>query len=101
MSELFNPHLAPWSGPRPSASPGKGMIETYGPELRNIPAQHRGAPPTPYENTLADAMETAFGEGITELAPLVARINALDVRAPDGALWTEASFAAEMARLGY
>ena len=44
---------------------------------------------------------TAFGEGFTELAPLVARINALDVRAPDGALWTEASFAAEMARLGY
>jgi len=101
MSELFNPHLAPWSGPKPSSSPGKGTIETYGPELRNLPYQHRGAAPTAYENALANAMETAFGEGIVDLGPLVARVNALDVRAPDGAAWTVASFRAELARLGY
>lgn len=64
------------------------------------PIQSRSAEPTDYENRLADALEAAFGAGIRELPALIARLNADGVRAPDGTAWTEASFQAEMERLG-
>ncbi len=100
MSELFNPHLKPWVGAKPQGAGNAAQIETYGADLKNIPWQHRSAAPTPYEMALADALEQAFGEGIEDLAPLLKRLNELNVRAPDGADWTEANFRAEMARLG-
>lgn len=64
------------------------------------PIQARTAPPTAYENKLGDALEAAFADGIHELAPLVARLNEVGVRAPNGEAWTEALFETEIKRLG-
>ena len=41
-----------------------------------------------------------FEEGIEELGPLVARLNEMDVLAPDGTPWTEDAFECEMEILG-
>jgi hypothetical protein len=95
----YNPMLKPWIRPRPHEDGGKGHIERPN-EVENIVWQTRPAPPTEYENQLGDALVTCFGEGITELPDLVARLNAMGVLAPDGSSWTEASFEREMARLG-
>ena len=95
-----NPHLKSWAVPAPNKVAGKGRIEIPD-DAENIVWQTRAAAPSDYENALGDAIETAFGEGHYELEPLVARINELGVRTPDGALWTQDSFTAEMARLGY
>jgi hypothetical protein len=45
-------------------------------------------------------LEQIFGDGVTELAELVARLNATGLRDPDGEAWTQQSFAAHMQRLG-
>ena len=94
-----NPHLRPWQRPQPNQVAGKGAIEIPS-EVRNIIWQTRAAPPTPYENRLGDALVECFGEGVTELPDLVARLNAKGVLSPDGAPWTEESFTREMERLG-
>lgn len=95
-----NPHLKSWTAPTPNKVAGKGRIEIPG-EVENIVWQTRASAPSDYENALGDAIETAFGEGHYDLEPLVARINELGVRTPDGTLWTQDRFTAEMARLGY
>lgn len=87
-----NPYL------RRAASNGeaaKGSIEKVE-AIQNLVWQTRAAPPTPFENRLADLLEQAFAAGIEELSPLVAKLNELGARAPDGAPWTEASFQAYM-----
>jgi hypothetical protein len=94
-----NPLLKPWLRPRPNEAGGKGWIERPG-EVVNLEWQTRPAPPSDYEMRLGDALVECFGAGITELEPLVARLNELGVRTPDGAAWTAASFEREMARLG-
>jgi hypothetical protein len=96
----FNPYLRPWTAARPSARGGAGSYESYGPELKNIPWQTRAAAPTAYENELADAMEKAFDEGVTELPALVKRLNQLGVQSTDGQPWTDDSLQAELRRLG-
>jgi hypothetical protein len=68
--------------------------------LRLNPEQARRRPPTNYEHALADEIEAIFGQGIWHLAGVVAALNATSLRLPEGAAWTEESFAAEMARLG-
>lgn len=94
-----NPLLKPWIRPRPDDAAGKGWIER--PEaVANFAWQTRAAPPSEYENRLADALVACFGAGIEELEPLVARLNEMGVQAPDGTPWTSASFEREMARLG-
>jgi len=65
------------------------------------PHQARTRPPTAYENLLGDAIEHAFGSGVTELKDLV---NALNATGPlpqsSDTLWTETLLAAELKRLG-
>ncbi|MEO1225999.1 MAG: recombinase-like helix-turn-helix domain-containing protein [Pseudomonadota bacterium] len=95
-----NPHLKSWAAPTPNKIAGKGQVEIPA-EAENIVWQTRAAPPSAYENALGDAIETAFGEGHYDLAPLVARINELGVMSPEGTPWTEDRFKTEMARLGY
>jgi hypothetical protein len=57
--------------------------------------------PPPDEAALAKALFGILSKGIHDLAGIVAALNAGGVRAPDGAAaWTEASFGAEVARLG-
>ena len=83
-----NPYLkrTPTSG-----EAAKGSIEKVD-SIQNLVWQTRSAPPTDYENRLADLLEQVFASGLEELAPLVARLNELGSKAPDGATWTEASF---------
>jgi len=64
------------------------------------PVQARTAEPTEYENKLGDALEAAFADGIVELEPLVARLNEMGVRAPNGDAWTPGLFETEIKRLG-
>ena len=90
----FNPHRAPPSGERREA-----RVEKPG-EFPNLVWQTRSAPPTDYENRLGDALVACFEEGIEELGPLVARLNEMDVFAPDGTPWTEDAFEREMEILG-
>ena len=86
----FNPYLKHAPAGNEAA---KGSIEKVDP-ARNLIWQTRAAPPTEYENRLGDALEQAFASGTHELDALVAKLNELGSRAPDGAAWTEASFQA-------
>lgn len=94
-----NPYLTSWRRHGPNHVAGKGRIETPEQE-RNIPWQTRPASPTDYENTLGDALQEIFDADIVGLADVVGRLNAMGVRPPYGAAWTEESFRAEMKRLG-
>ena len=95
----FNPELKPWRRPEPNREAGKGVIEKPG-HSHNLVWQTRSAPPTAYENQLGDALEVVFESGAAELADVVAKLNELGVRAPDGEPWTPSRFEAEMKRLG-
>ena len=55
---------------------------------------------TAFEGRLADAMERAFIDGVTELEEIVARLNAESVRDEENRAWSVDSFRAAMARLG-
>ncbi|MFZ1388071.1 MAG: recombinase-like helix-turn-helix domain-containing protein [Thiolinea sp.] len=98
MSE-YNSTLAPWRGVKPSNKGGAGNIEQVD-KIENIVWQNRMAPPTDYENALADALESLFRQNKMELPEIVAGLNATGMHGPDGRYWTEESFQAEMARLG-
>ncbi len=96
----FNPYLKPWVAPSPEAAAGKGSIENPA-DAENIVWQTRAAPPTAYENRLADALERVFDESVEDLETLVERLNELGLRTSDGRPWTPERFEAEMAILGY
>lgn len=95
----YNPYLKPWLEPRPNEEAGKGEIERPS-AIKNIVWQTRSAPPTEYEKQLGDALEAVFESGSVELPDVVAGLNQLGVRAPDGKAWTPESFQVEMRRLG-
>lgn len=63
-------------------------------------AQARNRPTTSYEHALADELEAIYGHGVHDLAGVIAALNETGVRPADGADWTEATFTAELARLG-
>lgn len=58
------------------------------------------APQTVYQNALADALEKIFATGTHDLPAVIGALNAANVKAPDGAAWTEESFRAVMADYG-
>lgn len=64
------------------------------------PHQARTRAPTPFENTLGDALEAAFAGGVHDLAAVVEALNRTGPRPPAGGAWTEESFQREIARLG-
>ncbi len=67
----------------------------------NVAWQTRAAPPTAAENALADALQAIFAEEIYELPHIVERLNASAWRRPPAPpRWSEASFRAELHRLG-
>ncbi|MGU7778811.1 recombinase-like helix-turn-helix domain-containing protein [Burkholderia sp. PU8-34] len=94
----FNPFLKPWVAPQPNNVAGKGQIEIPG-QVENRIWQNRKAEPTQYENDLGDALERVFETGATELDDVVAGLNRIGFRTPDGALWTAERFCAEVAAL--
>ena len=55
---------------------------------------------TEFEARLADVLENAFREGVTELEPLVERLNSEGMRDEKNRMWTSESFCRVMARLG-
>jgi Recombinase-like helix-turn-helix domain len=57
-------------------------------------------PQTAYQNALADALEKIFAGGTHDLPDVIGALNAANVRAPDGAAWTEATFRAAVAQFG-
>ncbi len=79
--------------------PQRGRIEKPD-EVENVVWQTRDSEPTDYENRLGDALEQVFASGAVELAQVVNKLNELQLPGPDGRPWTEASFQAEMRRLG-
>jgi len=65
------------------------------------PHQARQHEPTAYENLLGDAIEHAFGSGVTELKDLVIALNTTGpLPQSSDTLWSEDLLAAELARLG-
>ena len=98
MSE-YNIALTPWKSVRPSNKGGAGTIEKAD-TTQNIVWQTRSAPPTGYENALGDALEALFLKQIYDLPGIVTGLNEAGLHGPDGRYWTEASFQAEMKRLG-
>lgn len=78
---------------------GEDTIERYDAPV-NIRWQTRDHAPSGYEEALADALQAIFEREIYDLPDVVRELNARGPKAPNGAAWTEASFAAEMARLG-
>ena len=103
MSEWRQPDwnvlLKPWSDTAPSNRGGAGSIENYQ-GIRNLEWQSRSAPPSEYENHLADALERVLGEGIHDLPGVIAHLNQMRVYGPTGRAWSEESFCEEMKRLG-
>ena len=93
----FNPFLKPWVAPQPNNVAGKGRSRS--PAGREPAWQNRKAAPTQYENDLGDALERVFEAGATELDEVVAGLNRIGFRAPDGTVWTPERFRAEMASL--
>jgi len=86
------------------ASPGRGSIDAparaVGNLDENIIWQTRDHAPTAYENQLGDALEAAFESGADSPEAMAAHLNSAGVHAPDGALWTAASFETAMRELG-
>ena len=68
-------------------------------EPANIAWQTRTRAPTGYDLALIQALETVMSDGTHDLPGIVSGLNARGSRTEDGALWTEANFAAEMKRL--
>ena len=95
----WNELLKPWSDTAPSNRGGAGSIEDYR-DIRNLEWQSRSAPPSEYENHLADALERILGEGIHDLPAIITHLNQLHVYGPTGRAWSEESFCDEMKRLG-
>ena len=69
-------------------------------EPENRVWQTRTHSQTEFERRLADALERAFADGVTDLATLVDQLNSDGVRDEENRAWTKKSFRAMMARLG-
>lgn len=90
----FNPSLKPWLAPQPNNVAGKGVIEQPG-QTENLVWQTRKAEPTQYENDFGDALEHVFEAGATELDEVVAGLNRIGFRTPEGTAWNAERLAAE------
>jgi hypothetical protein len=64
------------------------------------PVQTRTQEVTAWEQELANAIESVFAKGATELDEVVVGLNKTRVRTRDGSDWTEQNFAALMKELG-
>ena len=62
--------------------------------------QRKGRTPSDQENSLSEALDSIFQQGIEDLVSIVERLNELGVESPDSAPWTTKSFQDEIAKLG-
>jgi hypothetical protein len=63
------------------------------------PHQAKLRPSTPYEDLLGDALERAFGSGVSELTALVEYLNKSGPAAPNGQLWTPTLYEEQIAKM--
>ena len=89
----------PWLSKTHENKGGPDYLETYDPPTL-LQWQNRSAPPTEYEQALADALQEIFVEEVYDLPGIVGRLNESGVKTPEEGGWTEANFQAEMRRLG-
>ena len=94
----WNENLTRWREQKPSNKGGQGGIETYD-KLENVVWQSRSAPPTEYEDALADALEDIMSDGTHDLAGIAAGLAKHRVKAQDGKAFTEDSLKEEFKRL--
>lgn len=95
----FNPYLAGISGAADSDANKGGSDAVEHPERTpNIPWQTRPAALTDFESTLADTLMAMFRDGVEDLPAIVARLNTVGPRHPEGS-WTETNYRSLMARL--
>ena len=62
--------------------------------------QRKGRTPSDQENSLSEALDSIFQQGIEDLDSIVERLNELGVESSDSAPWTIKSFQDEIAKLG-
>jgi hypothetical protein len=94
-----NPHLAVMRHPNDDKGSEAGIERPDA--VVNIAWQTRPAPPSAFEDALADALQAIFADEIYDLPRILARLDAAGVAPPAGAArWDEASFGAELHRLG-
>jgi hypothetical protein len=100
INETGMAEVNPWlAQPDTGTKGGEATVEA--PDgARNVVWQTRAAEPTAYEHRLADALQAIFADEVYDRPGIVARLNRAGLTTEAGALWTEAGFAAEMARLG-
>lgn len=94
-----NPYLAPDACNDDSRDLAAERIEAPG-GRQNIVWQNRAAPPTEYENTLADTLVSIFEKGVDDLETLVGELNARGVKTPGGEDWSAEAFERIMLELG-
>ncbi len=95
----FNPHLALRRVLKPDNRGGQGSYETFD-TIENIRWQTRGAPPSPYEESVADVLQQAYGAGASSLAELANAFTKAGLVHPDRKSWTEETVGDELRRLG-
>ena len=89
----------PWlAAPRGNKGDADTVEDPRRPEL--LRWQTRTHSPTDYEERLADALMTIFGDEVHDLPGIVARLNDAGIPGPNGTHWTEAGFEAAMRELG-
>lgn len=96
------PDFNPWISHHPDRGDSKG-----GPATLELPAstanvawQTRPASLSEYESALADALGAIFAAEIDDLPQITERLNRTGPKPPEGGIWTEEIFLAEMRRLG-
>jgi hypothetical protein len=94
-----NPNLSPWSWPVNIDPAGQKTLDKPT-DMGNMVWQNRPASPTAYENALGDVLEKVFEAGALELADVIAKLNELGFKSPQGTAWTEDTFTREMKKLG-
>ncbi len=95
-----NPYLTLGGGPNPARPPARGDLSA--PRRCRISSGRRAPPrPPPMRKRWPTISSPVSLPGWEELGASVAALNARGSRSPSGAEWTEASFTAEMQRLGW
>lgn len=95
----YNPYLARKTSADDQQDLAQQRIEMPG-ERENVVWQTRAAPPTEYENTLADALVSIFEQGVEDLETLIVKLNETGPKSPDGENWSAEVFERVMSELG-
>lgn len=96
----YNPKLKTWLENKPNPDAGINNIQIPG-EVTHTIWQHRSHSPTKYELNLVNSLVKAFTDGATSPSDVVKALTAQGMLLESGEKFTEESFKAEMARLGY